>query len=124
MAFQIAQPRPRAQVASSNGSRSLKTRLPSPDRNVHAIVVSQAGSPTPQVPKSMTRAACRVDLVQRDEEVGQVGGELRHVRDPLGGGGIAVDPPVYRPGPGETVTRYPLRKRFGNGQGQLPGQHR
>ena len=43
MAFQIAQPRPRTQVAESTGSRSLKTRLLVPDRNVQAIVVSQAG---------------------------------------------------------------------------------
>ena len=54
IAFQIAQPRPRTHVASSAGSRSLNTRWLSPERNVHAIVVSQAGSPIPQVPKSMT----------------------------------------------------------------------
>jgi hypothetical protein len=47
MAFQIAQPRPRVQVAASTGSRCLKTRLAWPDRKVQAIVVSQAGSPTP-----------------------------------------------------------------------------
>jgi hypothetical protein len=54
MAFQIAQPRPRAQVAASNGRQAWKTRRLSPDRNVHAIVVSHAGSPTPEEPKSMT----------------------------------------------------------------------
>src|SRR6204780_5221209 len=54
IAFQIAQPRPRVHVASSNGSRCLNRRWLSPDKNVHAIVVSDAGSPIPEVPKSMT----------------------------------------------------------------------
>jgi hypothetical protein len=54
IAFQIAQPWPRAHVASSAGSCSLNVRWLSPDRKVHAIGVSHAGSPIPHVPKSMT----------------------------------------------------------------------
>src|ERR1700728_1534634 len=71
IAFQIAQPRPRGHVASSAGNCSLNTRWLSPDRNVHAIVVSHAGSPIPDVPKSMTAlsrpAESRSRLPGRDQ---------------------------------------------------------
>ena len=54
MAFHSAQPRPRAQVARSTGSRDWNMRRLSPDRNVQAMTVSQAGSPTAEQPKSIT----------------------------------------------------------------------
>lgn len=54
MAFQSAQPRPRAQVALSTGSRVWNILRFSPEKNVHAMAVSQAGSPTAEDPKSMT----------------------------------------------------------------------
>jgi pimeloyl-ACP methyl ester carboxylesterase len=44
MAFHSAQPRPRAHVPRSTGSRGWNTRRPSPDRNVQAMTVSQTGS--------------------------------------------------------------------------------
>ncbi len=98
-----------------------------PQRREPALRLAVIGGDRPaaeEVVCAWRRATCRVDLVERDEEVGQVGGEPRHVRDPLGGGWIAVDPPVHRPGPGEAAARHALRQRFGDGQGQLPGQHR
>ena len=52
--FHSTQPRPRTQVASSTGSPALNVARLSPDKNVHAMPVSQAGSPTAEQPKSMT----------------------------------------------------------------------
>ena len=52
-AFHNVQPRPRAQVASSRCSRCEKP-CGFPWNSVQAIARSQAGSPTPDVPKSMT----------------------------------------------------------------------
>src|SRR5579884_76456 len=49
-----AQPRPRAQVASSTDSAARNTSRLSPEKSVQAIIKSQAGSPTPRQPKSMT----------------------------------------------------------------------
>jgi hypothetical protein len=54
MAFQSAQPRPRAQVALSAARTVLYIFLLSPVKKVQAIAVSQAGSPTPETPKSIT----------------------------------------------------------------------
>ena len=48
------QPRPRAQVALSTVSAARNTCRLSPVKSVHAIIKSQAGSPTPSPPKSMT----------------------------------------------------------------------
>jgi hypothetical protein len=50
-AFQSAQPQPRAQVALSAASRARNTSGLSPERNVHATVTSQAGSPTAEDPE-------------------------------------------------------------------------
>ena len=52
--FQSAQPRPRAHIRSSTARRSGKACRPSALRRVEATARSQAGSPTPQVPNSMT----------------------------------------------------------------------
>ena len=57
-AFHRAQPRPRAQDSSSTDSRSRNACRPSAVSNVQAMARSQAGSPTPHVPKSMTAASC------------------------------------------------------------------
>jgi hypothetical protein len=53
-AFQSTQPRPRAQVASSGRSTARNASRLSPPKRVHAIARSHEGSPTPEVPKSMT----------------------------------------------------------------------
>ena len=53
-AFHSVQPRARAQVPSSWSTASRNARRFSPSNIVHAITRSQAGSPTPDVPKSMT----------------------------------------------------------------------
>ena len=53
-AFQSAQPRARAQVASSNGSERRNSSRSSPAKKFQAITRSQAGSPTPAHPKSIT----------------------------------------------------------------------
>jgi hypothetical protein len=53
-AFHNAQPRPRDQVSLSSESALRNASRLFPERNVHAIVKSQAGSPTPEDPKSMT----------------------------------------------------------------------
>ena len=53
-AFQSAQPRPRAHVASSRPSASRNARRLFPWNSVHAIGTSHAGSPTAEQPKSMT----------------------------------------------------------------------
>ena len=55
-AFHSAQPRPRAHVPASTASSARNAARLAPERNVQAITVSQAGSPTPDVPKSMTAA--------------------------------------------------------------------
>jgi hypothetical protein len=52
--FPQCQPRPRAQVARCTGRRDWNMRRLSPDRNVQAMTVSQAGSPTAEQPKSIT----------------------------------------------------------------------
>jgi hypothetical protein len=49
-----AQPRPRAQVASSTCSAARNTSRVSAVRSIHAAIKSQAGSPTTRHPKSMT----------------------------------------------------------------------
>jgi hypothetical protein len=48
----------RAHAVSLTGSCPRNACRPSAVSNVHAIARSQAGSPTPQVPKSMTAANC------------------------------------------------------------------
>ena len=53
-AFHNAQPRPRAHVASSAASRVCYVVRLWPEKKVQAIAVSQAGSPTPETPKSIT----------------------------------------------------------------------
>ena len=53
-AFHSAQPRARAQVPSSWSTASRNAARPSPEKNVHATTRSHAGSPTPDVPKSIT----------------------------------------------------------------------
>jgi uncharacterized protein YndB with AHSA1/START domain len=54
--FHKIQPRPRAQVARSSGSAARNTSRLSPRRRVEAIARSQAGSPTPDEPKSTVLA--------------------------------------------------------------------
>src|SRR5690606_3872792 len=53
-AFQSAQPLALFQVSSSIFNAFLKTFLLMSSKNVQAIAASQAGSPTPKTPKSMT----------------------------------------------------------------------
>ena len=53
-AFHKVQPRPRAHVASSRPSASRKAVRLLPENRVHAMARSQAGSPIPDVPKSIT----------------------------------------------------------------------
>ena len=53
-AFHSAQPRPRAQVAASTGSAARNACRLAPENRVQAIVTSYAGSPTPELPKSIT----------------------------------------------------------------------
>ncbi len=55
-AFHNAHPRPRAQVPASRSSRRFQASRAGPVSSVQASTVSHAGSPTPQVPKSMTAA--------------------------------------------------------------------
>ena len=63
------------------------------------------------------RAACRVDVVQRAEEIGKVGGKLGQVCDGLRGGGRAVDSSVYRPRPREAASWRVIVSGCGMGSG-------
>ena len=53
-AFHNAQPRPRAQVASSTARVAMNAFRLSPVKSVQAIVMSLAGSPTAVQPKAIT----------------------------------------------------------------------
>lgn len=63
-AFHRAQPRASRHVASGTSTASENTRRSVASNSVHAITRSHAGSPTPQVPKSMT-ADSRPSVVRR-----------------------------------------------------------
>ena len=53
-AFHKAQPRALAQASSCSSTASRKICRSSPLKKVQAMTKSQAGSPIPHVPKSMT----------------------------------------------------------------------
>ena len=56
-AFHSAQPRPRDHVPARRRGGTEPVAGSDPDRNVQAMTVSQAGSPTPDEPKSSTAAS-------------------------------------------------------------------
>ena len=84
---------------------------------------AQRAAAEPVVPPGR-RAAAGVDGIQRGQEPGQVSSKSGQVGELAQARGLAFDPPVDRPRPGEPRRGLPQRHRLGNRQRQLASQHR